>query len=816
MHFSKRGLFALCSVALFTSISNASFDPVSRITQILQRAQTLSINCLVKSGTDPSYKQLIELKKPNLLKISVGAQFILANGDFIETTDEVGKMRSRVKQTTESFRALLQEPALRLWSVFFDGSSFKNCSIKPLETVVADGKLCDSIQVEWINAPVGGFKALFDAQSGLPREVTGFSASSRTSTRVSVKKLDIDPSLGAEVFGTNTKSEVKGESGENFSVDWSKCATKKSIQLFPKKGIVEFSGDVSTTRSMLRASTPSIKLTLTVDGQKHSEINFDEHEKIWKLILNFTLIPEGEHTIAIQAEYDGTNFVRSKTSLGTIRAKTVSEIALPIASLTQKIDGTLSVRLVTPPEIEGNLILNVSGRAAPATLLTQEMSVVLDNLEPGKQIVTGTLITENGFNLPVIPATVDVPFMYAVRLADAAPIQITADKPEGFLTVNFGSAANLGKVSVEISNSTVHIGNVLFENGTVKVDFAALIDGNNYLVFRHALPNGKIIVLGTVEFTASIDIEVQRRRTVQRLFAVMFPNIHLGVSAFRCAASGSKPPEELLRVFDQVGKRIPTTHDWSTADSWQPNSRNISRTRPPLTTDAKFNEVYVESFKMGLLCLDSLRDACYQMSLAMGQDGVIKRTNPEELSKVFLTMVSEINLADSSAKSAQSQLATFMNFFETYSKESAIRFKDDVSTLAVHSQLWNSHSEHVAFLRTISAMVNAVPSEIQLMKLLNSMGQATNTDWRTATKVALQKLGSAYQDIRKLNDLNDKLKAEKSTNRRKEIIAQITSLKAKIVAGQIEAWELIRNAGQKLGIVLDGIYDAAPKITPDF
>jgi predicted nucleic acid-binding Zn-ribbon protein len=95
------------------------------------------------------------------------------------------------------------------------------------------------------------------------------------------------------------------------------------------------------------------------------------------------------------------------------------------------------------------------------------------------------------------------------------------------------------------------------------------------------------------------------------------------------------------------------------------------------------------------------------------------------------------------------------------------------------------------------------------------MGQATNTDWRTATKAALQKLGNAYQDIRKLNDLNDKLKAEKSTNRRKEIIVQITSLKAKIVAEQIEAWELIRNAGQKLGIVLDGIYDAAPKITPD-
>jgi hypothetical protein len=443
------------------------------------------------------------------------------------------------------------------------------------------------------------------------------------------------------------------------------------------------------------------------------------------------------------------------------------------------------------------------------------MSVALDNVEPGKQIVTGTVTTENGFGIPVTPAVVDVPQMCAVRILDETPIHITAERPDGFLTVSIASADYLSKGKIEISNSTLKIGNVLFDGGAAKIDYAALIDGNNYLVLRHILDSGKTVVLGTVEFTASIEVEVQRRRTVQRLFAIMFPNIHVGAAAFRCAASGNKQPEEFVKVFEEVGKRIPSTHDWSTAASWQPNKKSISLARPPLTTDATFNEVYVESFKMGLLCLDSLRDACDQMSLAMGQDGIIKRTGPEELSKVFLAMVSQINLADASAKSARSQLATFMNFFETYSKESAIRFKDDVSTLTVHSQLWNSHTEHIAFLRTISAMVDAVPNEIQLMKLLNSMGQATNTDWRTATKAALQKLGNAYQDIRKLNDLNDKLKAEKSTNRRKEIIVQITSLKAKIVAEQIEAWELIRNAGQKLGIVLDGIYDAAPKITPD-
>ena len=235
-----------------------------------------------------------------------------------------------------------------------------------------------------------------------------------------------------------------------------------------------------------------------------------------------------------------------------------------------------------------------------------------------------------------------------------------------------------------------------------------------------------------------------------------------------------------------------------------------------MTSDGKFNEGYVETFKTGLLFLDALREACYRMSLGMGQDGIIGRSSPEDLSRVLLAMVSEINVADSSSKTAQSQLTSFVSFFEAYSKESATRFKDDLTTLSVHSQLWNSHSEHVVFLRTISAMVTAVPSEVLLMRLLNSIGQANNTDWRVAVKVALQKLSSAHQDVKKLNDLKDRLKSEKSTNRRKEIIAQIASLKAKVVAEQAEAWELVRNAGSKLGIMLDGIYNVAPKITPDF
>jgi hypothetical protein len=646
--------------------------------------------------------------------------------------------------------------------------------------------------------------------------VTGFSASTQNSTRVNIKKFDVDPNFDAKVFGTDSKGGVKDELGESYSVDWSKCVSRNTVQLFPKKGIIEFSGDVSATRSTLRASTPSVKLSLLVDGQKHSEVVFEERERVWKLVTNFTIIPEGEHTIAIQAEYDGTNFVRSKTSLGIIRAKSVSEIPLPIASLAQKNDGTLSVRLVSQPEVEGNVVFSVAGRAATATVLQQEMNVALDNVEPGKQIVTGTIYTENGFNLPLTPASVNVPYMYTLRLVDPAPVYVTADRAEGFLSVNVASAENLNRAIVEISNSTVRIGNVSVDNGTVKVDYAALIDGNNYLVFRQVLPSGKIIVIGTVELTASIEIEVQRRRTVQRLFSIMFPNIHVGVTAFRCATTGSNQAEELLQVFDQVGKPIPNKHDWSVADSWQPDSRKMARTRPPLTTDGKFNEGYVETFKTGLLFLDALREACYRMSLGMGQDGIIGRSSPEDLSRVLLAMVSEINVADSSSKTAQSQLTSFVSFFEAYSKESATRFKDDLTTLSVHSQLWNSHSEHVAFLRTISAMVTAVPSEVLLVRLLNSLGQTNNTDWRVALKVALQKLSSAHQDVKKLNDLKDRLNSEKSTNRRKDIIAQIASLKAKVVAEQAEAWELVRNAGSKLGIMLDGIYNVAPKITPDF
>jgi thiol-disulfide isomerase/thioredoxin len=106
----------------------------------LQSAKTLDVtyNYVNVGGSTVQYR--VELKKPNLARVTTPERDYVADGKAIYTYDKVDKTWWKKPQTEADLKGLLADEPLRFWQGFFDAKALEGTPARDLSPVTRGGK----------------------------------------------------------------------------------------------------------------------------------------------------------------------------------------------------------------------------------------------------------------------------------------------------------------------------------------------------------------------------------------------------------------------------------------------------------------------------------------------------------------------------------------------------------------------------------------------------------------------------------------------------------------------------------------------------
>lgn len=121
-------LVGLAAAAIVVLAQGRGVDLLGSFAKALNSAQSLSVNYTVMPVGGAPETVVLELGKPNLAKIDLANESIVADGKTITTYDKKAKTYFKQPQTSDALAQVFARHDLNLWAAFFDANAFKNVS----------------------------------------------------------------------------------------------------------------------------------------------------------------------------------------------------------------------------------------------------------------------------------------------------------------------------------------------------------------------------------------------------------------------------------------------------------------------------------------------------------------------------------------------------------------------------------------------------------------------------------------------------------------------------------------------------------------
>lgn len=761
---------------------------LARLVATLQRAKSISVRYALAADATPLKHVNLILLKPGYLKLTTDDGTVIADGQFIEELDGSGTVKSKKPETFAELRGVLLDPSLRIWLPFFDPNTFDGTKSDELPNQLLGGILCYSVACSWQEEPAGGFDALIDSQTDLPAHFTVHSRGSSTAFKAISLHVDLDTKITPDEFATK-----EGASSPVATIDGPHTLSLKSLQarkpalVLPAGRNFVLQGDPSEIWTDLGAEKPVGELTLFLDGARHSEQALDWETKSWKLDLAASRLTEGAHHISLVVAYLDRDYHNATKEIAATDVLLASVLPITVGSLTEAPDGTYRLHIKELPPVEGTLKLVVGGRSANPVPVKADNTIVFDGLAPGPRTCVGQVLSSDGFEFALAPQQVNVGSDIVGKITVGQPVPVTPSNVSDTLVVEVSGLGPDASPSVSILNNMVPVGKAQWSHGRVLIRKAQLFDGANEIECCLTLNSGRLLYLRPFELTASVDPAVRRDGVVAELVEAIVAPVRTAVGAFCLAAGAEDAGADVTEAF-QGAKPIPTANQWARARDWVADTTSLNQPKLEVTGDASFDAGAASALKAGLATLGPLSEACDEMRLGLGRDGIIRRSKPSTLAASLGSMVSSIKTADEAAAAARATLRTLRDFLVKHSKSEGQMVARAFDEFGRRSALWEEYVYQIGYLRTVAAIVQAFPDTDSLRNISASLPAGVTTTWHSRVRQAIDELVKAIEDYR--------------TDRDPTLL----------IARQKEAWETIRKQGAALSLEMDGLYEAAPKL----
>ena len=799
-------------------------SPILSTVNVLQRAKTLAVRCSLRTANGSKETQIIHLMRPNLLKISVEGKVITASGREIITTDENGRLVSKIAQTSEAFRAIFNPPSLRLWLAFFDPATFQNCKLTSDAQELRLGVVYDSVRATWSEQPLTGFQVLLDSATRLPKEATLFLPTTNQAVNMVVLTLETDPKFDKEEFmGKEPIGAAKTAGSETmYPIDWFKTVDQTGIQPLPLAANYSFRGNFEKINK-LRARGHKVKLRLSVNGATYSENSFDEN---WSIAWMAGNLPPGNYKITLDGWYDNMSYEATPKQFGTLSVSLLRTVSAPILSVKQMPDGRFVVKTKTESNLAGSVVLVLAGKSASPVQLSPEMILDVPGLVPGAVTIGGTLKTISGFKYPLEEQRVTVSAAFEASMITPDNIEVNRDNQNQAVVCSVKLPSNVNVTKVDLLNDAYPFGCTILKSGQVRISKNILFNGENDLVLWLTLASGEKLATAPILFHTKLDLPTQRSRSIELVFRLLHKDLERTVNGFALAAHlglGALSAEDKLAA----GAEIFSDSDWNTDSNWNVENFDWASAQVPLTTDELFNEASIDAFKMAGGAIQSIKVASDFMSIAAGESGIIANSDPSNLAENLEAMVKSIETSDESAHQALLAVNTLQSYFVKYA-DGKHSVAIEQKTLAKCAEVWNQRTYQEGFLRAVAEIVRNYDDVALLTQQAGTFSKAASTGWQPKTFEAINDLVDANLVSKKLIELraslmNLKIAINSARDRKtvddltKGILdtqAEIEVATDRLIQVQRDAWDLIAHEGSRLAILMDGLYGVAPKFLP--
>ena len=215
------GLLALAGIVAAAIAQGPGATLLNSFAQKLNSADTVSSTYTIQViGTGGPEDYSVSLKKPNLARIDMPTQLIVADGKQIITYDKAEKTYVKKPQTEQEMKALFSSDELNLFAGFFAADAYKAAGVKSMGAKKRKGQDYETVQA---SVDASGRKTItyFLAPDSIAR-VAQFDLNDpagKMTYIVDTKTFDVGKAVADDAFAFVPPADAKEVSLEDLNSD---------------------------------------------------------------------------------------------------------------------------------------------------------------------------------------------------------------------------------------------------------------------------------------------------------------------------------------------------------------------------------------------------------------------------------------------------------------------------------------------------------------------------------------------------------------------------------------------------------------------